>query len=200
MRKPLWRLLGEVGVAAAVLVAGLWVLGDSAKRVEMHGDEVVAIMATPYFEYLFIRRDVHREEWHDEGHAVHTHPMISRYIMGGWLWVQGYNQRRLPERTYRSSLSPEENRRQGRVPSQALLAHARTPMVASGAGAILVLYLLGRALAGVPAGLVAAGLALGSPLAQEHLVRARPDPPFALFFLLTLLLGVLGARRRHDGG
>jgi 4-amino-4-deoxy-L-arabinose transferase-like glycosyltransferase len=188
-----------VVLGLGVLLAGLWVLGDSAKRVEMHGDEGVAIMATPYFEYLFIRRELAREEWHDDSYAVHTHPMISRYLMGGWLWLQGYNERRLPQRSYRWSLSLEENRRQGRVPSETLLAHARTPMVASGAGAAVLLYLLGRVLAGVPAGLVAAGLALGSPLAQEHLVRARPDPPFVFFELLALLLGVLGARRGRDG-
>jgi 4-amino-4-deoxy-L-arabinose transferase-like glycosyltransferase len=149
---------------------------------------------------LFIRRDIRREEWHGDSNAAHTHPMISRYLMGGWLWLQGYDERRLPNRSYRWSLSLEENRRQGRVPSEALLAHARAPMVASGAGAIVVLYLLGRVLAGVTAGLVTAGLAIASPSAQEHLVRARPDPPFAFFFLLALLLGVLGVRRRRDGG
>jgi 4-amino-4-deoxy-L-arabinose transferase-like glycosyltransferase len=200
VRKRAWRLLGEVLLGVAVLLAGLWVLGDSAKRVEMHGDEGVAIMATPYFEYLFIRRDLARDEWHDDSYAVHTHPMISRYLMGGWLWLQGYNERRLPQRSYRWSLSLEENRRQGRVPSEALLGHARTPMVVSGAGAVVLLYLLGRVLAGVPAGLVAAGLGLGSPLTQEYLVRARPDPPFVFFLLLALLFGVLGARRGRDGG
>ena len=201
MRRPFWRLLSEVSLAVGVLVAGLWILGDSARRLEIHGDEGMSIMTIPYFQYLFVDRDVRRKEWHDDRlNAVHTHPMISFYLMGAWLWVYGYDARQLPERSYRWSLSLAENRRQGRVPDQVLLDLARAPMVASGAGAIVVLYLPGRVLAGIPSGVVVAGLALGNPSLHEHLVRAVPDPPFALFFLLALLLGVLGASRRRDGG
>jgi dolichyl-phosphate-mannose-protein mannosyltransferase len=198
VRERFLRLLGEAMLVLGVLVAGLWVLGEAAGRVPFHNDEGFDISTAPYFEYLFLRRDVTRGEWRDN-YVTHTQPMIGRYIIGGWLWSHGYNLQRLP-RPPRWSLSPEENRRQGRIPNDALLAAARAPMVISAAGAVTLLYALGRVLAGAPAGLAAAALALGSPLAQEHLVRARPDSPLALFLLLALLLGLLGARPGHLGG
>jgi 4-amino-4-deoxy-L-arabinose transferase-like glycosyltransferase len=184
VRRRRWSLLGEGILAVAVLIAGLLVLGD-------------ATAAAPHFEYLFLRRDLTRAEWGDN-YTTHSHPMVSRYIMGGWLWLQGYNLRRLPP-PYRWSLSREANRRQGRVPDEALLAQARAPMVLSSAGAVSLLYVLGRVLAGPLAGLTTAAVVLASPLAQEYLVRARPDPPLIFFLVLALLLGVLGARRRPDG-
>jgi hypothetical protein len=198
VRRRRWRFLGEGILAVAVLIAGLRVFGDAAGRVEFHGDESVAIAATPYFEYLFLRRNVTRAEWGDN-YTTHSHPMVSRYIMGGWLWFQGYNLRQLPP-AYKWSLSRDANRREGRIPDESLLAQARAPMVLSAAGAVSLLYVLGRVLAGPLAGLTTAVVVLASPLAQEYLVRARPDPPLAFFLILALLLGVLGARRGPDGG
>jgi len=60
----------------------------------------------------------------------------------------------------------------------------------------------GSALGGAAAGLVGAVVALTSRLAGGQMVRAMPEAPLAFFVLLTLLLGVLGARRapRSDAG
>ena len=192
------RLLLESLLVAGLLAVGLLVLGRAARAVELHGDEGVAIAAAPYFSYLFLERNVTRPEWGDN-YTTHTHPMIGRYLVGGSLWLHGYDLRRLP-RAYIWDLSREENRRQGRVPSDAMLLAARLPMVFCAAAAIVLVYGIGRTLGGVLAGLAASTLALASPLVQEHLVRARPDAPLALFFLLALLLALVGVWRRRDGG
>jgi hypothetical protein len=193
-----WWLLREATLGLVVLGAALWIFGGAAGRVEFHGDEGASITTSRYFEYFFVRPDFDRREWRDN-YSTHTQPMITRYLIGGWLRAGGYDLEKLPG-GYVWDRSLEENRRLGRVPDDALLARARAPMVLCAAGAAVLLYALGRVLAGALAGLVAATLALASPLAQEYLVRARPDAPVAFFSLLALLLAVLGSRRGRLGG
>src|SRR5205823_4051155 len=75
-----------------------------------------------------------------------------------------------------------------------MLSDARVPFVLLAAGTVLVLYLLAQQLGGTLAGVAAAAFALGSPLAREHLVEAKPESPLAFSLCLTLLLCVLAAR------
>jgi 4-amino-4-deoxy-L-arabinose transferase-like glycosyltransferase len=80
-----------------------------------------------------------------------------------------------------------------------LLREARTPMVMVSVGAIGLLYLIGRVLAGPLAGLTMAALAVASPLSRTYLGQARSEPTLVFFLLLTLLLALVGARRGRDG-
>src|SRR5215208_6273580 len=182
----------------AILIAGLWVFSTAAKTRPFHRDESRSILASRYFGYLFLERDLARPEWGD-GPQTHGQPMLMRYLIGGRLWAGGYDLDALPS-PYDSDKSLQENRREGRVPDATLLAAARAPMVALAAGAVTLLYLLGRVLGGVAAGLAAATLALGSPFSQTYLVRAKQEAPLVFFLMLTLLVGVLGIRRGREGG
>jgi 4-amino-4-deoxy-L-arabinose transferase-like glycosyltransferase len=123
--------------------------------------------------------------------------MLARYVIGGWLKARGYDPVHLPglSRPYDWSDSLDENRRRGRVPDDALLAEARAPMALFAAGAVALLYLLGRALGGPVAGLTTAALTLGSEPVCRELVGATKEAPFVFFAVLGLLLSVLGARR-----
>src|SRR5688572_3204396 len=114
MRKRFWRPLAEITLAVAVLIAGLSVFGARADRVGFHSDENRYQYRARYFAYLFLHRDVSRREWGDNN-ETHTQPMVTNYIVGGWLWAHGYDVERMPER-YNIRLSFEENRLQGRTP------------------------------------------------------------------------------------
>src|SRR5205823_3855122 len=141
-----------------------------------------ALWQSRYFSYLFLERDLTKPEWGDN-FVTHTQPMLTRYILGGWLWAHGYDLFKMP-RPYVWDKSLEDNRVTGRVPGEALLRQARAPMVLFATAALAVLYLIGRVLGGALAGVVASVLALSSPLVQETLVRTLPDAPLAFFELL----------------
>jgi hypothetical protein len=196
--RPARRVIRDGGLAVAIFLVALWVFGGAAERVPYWGDEGNYLITARYFRYLFVERDISRPEWGDN-YRTHTQPMLTRYLVGGWLWHRGYDLDAMPP-PYDFTNSFRENQRKGRVPDDALMADSRAPILPVAAGTIVLLYLLGTALGGVVAGLAAASLALASPLAQTHLVRAMSEAPLAFFILLALLLGVLGARRGAGGG
>ena len=193
-----WWRLGDLVTLVGVLIVGLWVFGGAAHSGAFHGDEGDYILTARYFDYLFVQHDVTRPEWGD-GYWTHTQPMLARYLVGGSLWVGGYDLAKVPGR-YRWGRSLEENRLEGRVPEAPLLFQARAPMAVMAAGAVGLLYVLGRVLGGPLAGLAAAALALASPFAQQYLVRAVNDAPLVFCLLLGLLLAIVGARRGRAGG
>jgi hypothetical protein len=200
MRAHRWTPLAELAVVLTLFLAGLWLFGQAATRVPFQVDEDAYVVRSRYFSLLFLERNLHWRQWGDSFHT-HTQPMLTNYVVGAGLWLQGYdpdNLRVVP--AYDPSKSADENRARLRRVDWDLLSRARTIMVPIAAAIGVLLYLLGRVLAGPIAGLAAAGLALASPLSQEHLVQARSEPVLMLFALLTLLLAVLGARRGGDGG
>jgi hypothetical protein len=202
MRHTGWGKLGDAIALASVMVAALFVFGGAARQVPYHGDEGRYMARARYFAYLFVQHDLTRPEWGDS-EATHTQPMLTNYLIGGWLWARGYNLVDLPLATsaaYDFSKSPRQNRLEERGPDPTLVADARRPIVLIAACAIAILYLLGCALGGPLAGLTAALLALASPLAREFLVRTTSEAPLICFLLLVLLLAVLGIRRGHRGG
>jgi hypothetical protein len=198
MRNPTWLLVGRTVLAAGVLIAALWVLGAAARRSRFDGDENLYMWRGRYFSHLFLRRDISHPEWGDS-YWTHSQPMLTNYMVGGWLWARGYDLEKMPP-PYQWGKGINENRRQGRVPDAALLAEARTPMVGIAAATAVLLYLLGCSLGSVVAGLAAAALMVASPLTQRFLVRALSEPPLAFFLVVGLLLAVLGARRGQHGG
>lgn len=197
MRKRTWRIWVELFLPLCVLVVTLSVFRAGTSRVEFHGDEGRAIWLTRYFDMLFVRHDLANPEWGDN-YWTHDHPFLTPYVIGAWLSARGYDLHGVPP-PYDWNMSPERNRRDGRVPDDALLAEARAPMVFIAACAVALLYLLGRVLGGAVAGLTAAALAVASPLDQKFLVRAVSDAPLAFLLLLGLLLGLLGTRRGRGG-
>jgi hypothetical protein len=123
--------------------------------------------------------------------------MLANYIVGATLWLAGEDPERFAR--YRWERSRVENERDGRVPDRETLLLVRGPMVWLGAGAMVLLYLVGRALGGPLAGAVAASIGITSPVAQESLTIVHNEAPLALFVLLALLVGLLGARRGQGG-
>src|SRR5262245_63494632 len=196
MRRGRLGRLGEALLAVAVLGVALAVLADSAQRVPWHQDEGLTLYSSRYFNYLFLERDLGRPEWGDN-HWTVTQPMLVRYLIGAAIWARGYDFARLEDYNFHRRFTA--NRERGVLPVDARLMDIRTPMVLLGGGAILLLYLLGRRLGGVLAGLVAAAFGLASPLAQEWLVRAKGEAPLACLLLLALLVAIVGARRGRDG-
>jgi hypothetical protein len=200
-RDKWWRWLLEAIMAVGLLVGGLLVFGRAAEWSAYHGDEGHYLWSARYFDWLFVEHDLARSDWGDN-YYTHTQPMFTRYLLGAWLWSRRQHPDSIPQLydRYDHGSSLEENRRAGRVPDDALLAEARAPMVVGAAVAVVLLYLLGRALAGPVAGLAAAGFALGSPFTQELMVRATPEALLACCLLFGLWLGLQGARRSRAGG
>lgn len=193
-----WWRIGDSLLFAAVVAVSLLVIDGRSQVTPFFGDEGDYIGNARYFGYLFLERDLARPEWGDN-YWTHTQPMLSRYVIGAWLWARGRDPGALP-RPYDWAETVDQNRLAGRIPDEALLREARAPMMAIGAVALGVLYALGRALGGPAAGLAAAGLALASTLVPWALSYAWIEQLMTLWMLLSLLLAVLGARRGRDGG
>jgi hypothetical protein len=191
-----WR---HAVVMVALFIVALVVLAYEASMSPFEGDEADYVATSRYFGYLFEDGGVTRPEW-DDNHWTRTQPPLTRYIVGAWLSVRGYDLDQLNQPYVSTASSLEVNRRKGRVPSDDVLAAARQPMVVLGAATIMMLYPLGVLIGGLLAGLAAVGLALTSAFLRYTLVHAWGEAPLAFFLLLSALLTVLVARRLLSGG
>lgn len=186
-------------MTAGLFVVALLVLSLEAASSPFEADEADYVATSRYFGYLFLQHDVTRPEW-DSNHWTRTQPPMTRYVVGAWLTIRGYDLEKLNQPYVSSASSFEVNRQKGRVPSDDALAAARQPMVLLGAGAIALLYPLGVLLAGPLGGLFAVALALTSPFLRYTLVHAWAEAPLAFLLLLSALLAALGVRRLVSGG
>ena len=190
-----WRLLGEVTLVVCVLAVALSTFARA--RAKFDSDEADWIGTSRYFQTLFVERDFSAEAWPDH-YWTRTQPMVSRYLIGAWLWTRGYDLTTL-DPTYDPSASLATNRRAGRGPSDDLIREARVPMRILAGLTVAVLYIVVRVVAGPIGGLVAALLAIGSPYLNEHLVRAMGEAPLMFLVLGALLLALISLRGATKG-
>ena len=198
-------------IPLAVFALAATVMLQRAATVGYNTDEGQHIATAEYFEIVFLQGRLGGPPW-EETYWTLTQPPIPRYVLGAAIWLSGNPVPRLdpahriqevrgPDRerywdptTYTNERRLAEERRVER-PRPAVLAAARVPMALFAAGAVLLLFLLGRALAGTIAGLVAALGLLWAPLGLTLLPRAHAEGPLLLFILLGLYLGVRGAAK-----
>ena len=188
----------HAAVAVAVLVVSIFVLGYEAAGSPFEADEADYVATSRYFGYLFLQHNVSRKEW-DSNHWTRTQPPFTRYVVGAWLTLNGYDLEKLNQPYVSTASSFEVNRQKGRVPTDDVLATARRPMVLLGAGAVALLYLLGVLVGGWPAGLLTAALALSSPFMRYTLIHVWAEAPLALLLLLSVLLAAHGLTRMTSG-
>ena len=185
-------------VAVAVFVLALAVLGLEASWAGFEADESDYVATSRYFGYLVLQRDVSRKEW-DGNHWTRTQPPFTRYIVGAWLTGYGYDLETMNQPYVSTASSFEVNRQKGRVPTDEVLHRARQPMVLLGAGAAVLLFVVGSQLGGTLTGLVAAALALSSSFIRYTLVHVWAEAPLAFFLLLSLALALVSVRRILEG-
>jgi hypothetical protein len=213
VRSPLWPVV--VGLVL-FLGAAISLLGE-AERLDYDTDEGQKIAAAQYFELAFLHGILSGPAW-DETYWTMTQPPLTRYILGAGIWLSGNPVPRLDlghriaevrgpnrehfwdRRTYTQDREQLDRERLIERPQSAVLAAARVPMALLGAGAIVLMFLLGRMLAGTGGGLVAALGLLGAPVAREMLPRAHAEAPLLFFGLLGLLLAVRAATATREAG
>src|SRR5205823_1256939 len=117
-------------------------------------------------------------------YIVLTHPPVARYLIGFGLWLQGWQPDQLNGR-YDSLRSGLYNAQAGNIPSQRLLAAARRTTFPFAIGSMVLVYVVGRMLAGRVAGLGALALALANPLLTTIWTRALAESILACFSLLA---------------
>jgi hypothetical protein len=178
-----WRF-EQVVLPAILLVVGLGVFWHAAHHVSYHADEGDYIYTSRYFDYFVVQRDLNNEAWGDNL-WTHTQPMLTRYVVGGWLWVRGHNLSTMPQ--------------PGSDVPQWLIVEARVPSVILAASCLVLLYWIGYLVAGSVAGVTAAILVLATPIARDHMARVIPEPSLVFFVLLSLWLAMVGMRRSCRG-
>ena len=186
----------------AVLVALVAVVAAVVLRAPMAAqrftiDESRWISTSRYFWITFVDWDLFGEAWRPN-YVVLTQPPVARYLIGAGLAVQGWRPEQLNGR-YDSLRSAEWNRQMGNVPSDELLQAARRVVFVFGVGAVVLLYVVGRMLAGIPAGLVAVGLGLANPLLSTLWTRALAESILAFFTLGALALALRSMPRVGAG-
>jgi len=196
-----WRpgrpFLAEAALVGTLAILTLAVLGWNAADQGFSVDESRWISTSRYFWITFLERDVLGEAW-QPNYLILTHPPVARYLIGFGLWVQGWTPQMLNGR-YDTDRSRDFNRRQGNIPSRELLDAARRVVYIFAVAATLLLYPIGRQLAGPslgPAvGAAAVLLALANPLLATLWTRALAESVLAFFTLLALLLAMRVAVR-----
>jgi 4-amino-4-deoxy-L-arabinose transferase-like glycosyltransferase len=190
--RPASRRLDLLLVVAVALTAWLVLRGPSDQQ-EFSIDESRWISTSRYFWTTFQEWDLAGPTW-QPNYLVLTQPPVARYVLGLGLALQGWSPDQLGGR-YDNFRDREYNVRAGNVPGPELLAAARRVNLLLAVGVVLLLYGIGRVIAGPVCGLLAAGLALANPLLSTLWTRALAEAPLGLFSLLSLLLAMLAARR-----
>ena len=147
-------------------------------------DESQWIYTTRYLT-LFRRADFTSPEWHN--YWTQTQPPLARYVMGLSLKAAGFDLLKL-NGPWDFTREDDENARLGNMPTQEMLFWARLPISLFAAGAVVVLYLIGRHVAGVAGGLAAAAWLALNPRSRELMTRAESEGLFICFLLLVLWL------------
>ena len=190
-----WR---HAVLAAGIFLVALGVLAREARVAGFEADEADYTATSRYFGYLFLHGDPWRAEW-DGNHWTRTQPPLTRYVVGGWLTLHGYDLAAMNQPYVSTASSFEVNRLKGRVPTDDVLAAARQPMVLLGAGAVALIFALGALLGGPVAGVAAATLALSSGFIRYTFVHAWAEAPLAFFLTLSALLVAVGTGRVARG-
>jgi hypothetical protein len=188
LRAVLSRRSVVAHAVVALMLFGCMLAKSAPARaiVGFHGDESYSIKAGRYFGYLFLEWNPWHEAWGRSG-ATLSEPMGYRYVTGLTLWLQGHSLDSVKDwYSYGSDL--ETNRLEGRVPSDEVLAAARSAHVLFAAGIVALLYVLAVQLGAPLAGLAAALAVAATPYATPILVRVKSDSAFAFFMLLGLAL------------
>lgn len=184
-----WRQpLVEVVLALAVAVAAAVVLRGPSVSQRFTIDESRWIATSRYFWVTFIDGAIFGPQW-APNYVVLTHPPVARYIIGFGLWTQGWTEDQLNGR-YDSLRTASYNARMGNIPGPELLAAARRTTFPFAVGAMVLVYLAARQLAGRLAGLGAAMLALANPLLTTLWTRALAESILAFFSLLALVMAL----------
>ncbi|MFN8525093.1 MAG: hypothetical protein U0821_18510 [Chloroflexota bacterium] len=185
VRAPGWSVLRK-HAAWVIFIVSLAVLTAEAAGAPFEGDESDYIATSRYFGYL-LRGELNRPEW-AANHWTRTQPPLTRYIIGSWLTLRGYDLEQLNQPYVSTARSVDANRRRGRVPEDAVLHEARVPMVVLAAVGIAAIASVAGALAGPLAAVTAGALALSSPIVRYTLVHAWAEAP--LFCLMAVSLAL----------
>jgi hypothetical protein len=198
VRPTRWRLstrqrrVAEIVLVLALAALAVVVLRQQALRQSFSVDESRWIATSRYFWVTFVERDVFGTEW-QPSYVVYTHPPVARYILGFGLWLQGWQPEQLNGR-YDADRSRQFNRMAGNIPSRELLNAARRVSLLFAVGATMLLYPVGRIVAGPVAGTTAVLLALANPLLSTLWTRALAESILAFFCLSALLFTMRIAR------
>jgi hypothetical protein len=192
--------IAEAILVVALAVSAVVVLYQQALRQPFSVDESRWIATSRYFWITFVERDLLGPAW-QPGYIVLTHPPVARYVIGLGLALQGWSPDELNGR-YDTDRSRDFNRRAGNIPTRELLNDARKVVLLFAVGATMLLYPIGRSLAGPVAGAAAVVLALAHPLLSTLWTRALAESVLAFFCLLafwlaTRLIDLTQANRRR---
>ena len=192
-----WRLRrGLVTEAALVLmlaIVAVIVLMEQGERQQFSVDESRWISTSRYYWITFVDRDLFGPAW-EPNYIVLTHPPVARYVIGLGLSLQGWQPEELNGR-YDTDRSRDYNRRAGNIPTEELLYDARRVVLFFAVGATLLLYPIGRALAGPLAGGARVLVVLAHPLLATVWTRALAESVLAFLTLLGFWLAIQVAAR-----
>ncbi len=188
-RRPVSRaMLAEIVLVVALAAAAVVVLYQQAQRQSFSVDESRWISTSRYFWITFVDGDLLGPAW-QPNYLVLTHPPVARYVIGLGLALQGWSPDELNGR-YDTDRSRDFNRQAGNIPGRDLLDAARRVVLVFALAATLLLYPIGRSLAGPLAGAVAVLLALAHPLLATLWTRALAESVLAFFSLLAIWLAI----------
>src|SRR5215208_5018090 len=90
-----WLLGVKLALGLGVLVVSFFVFSGAAARGRFDPDENLYMWRGRYFGHIFLHHDINGPEWGDS-YWTHTQPMFTNYLVGGWLWLRGYDPYRMP--------------------------------------------------------------------------------------------------------
>lgn len=190
------RWLVEIALVVAVLAVAVPAFGRA--QAKQDGDEAMWMGTARFFLTMFVQRDVSPEAWPDS-FWTRTHPMMVRYVMGGWLWAHGYDLTSVdPHFDYTRKWFT--NVEMGKAPGEAMLTEMRRAMRGLAVVCAVLMYGIVRVMAGRIGGLATALLFCGSPYMTLHLIRAKGETILMVFLLAALLASVIAMKRSNARG
>lgn len=190
-RRGVLRWLVEIALVVAVLAVAVPTFGRA--QAKQDGDEAMWMGTARFFLTLFVQHDISAEAWPDN-FWTRTHPMMVRYVMGGWLWAHGYDLTSVdPHFDYTRKWFT--NVEMGKAPSEAMLTEMRRAMRGLAVVCAVLMYGIVRVMAGRIGGLATALLFCGSPYITLHFIRAKGETILMVFLLAALFTSIVAMKR-----
>lgn len=166
-----------------------------------HGDESMQIFMSRDYAYQFIERDMRRitynEAWVDdlEQNLRLINGTVNKYTIGAAWHRAGFTLNQINWPWYWEE-SYDFNMAGGFYPGDDLLLVSRVPSTLFLAASVIVMFAVGRALAGRPVAYMATAYYALSPIVLVNGRRAMMEGSLLLGGLLTLLAGILLVQNR----
>ncbi|MFB3886807.1 MAG: glycosyltransferase family 39 protein [Thermodesulfobacteriota bacterium] len=192
-RKRLLFLL-ELIFVLSIIIGGVKVLDDKKYGRIVDADEVAWIFAGYYFNLYFVHFDLFHPDWKD--YEAFDHPPLTKYIVGGSLYVKGYSIDSLDAKRFWNNIPINKfpiyfEFVKHKIPNPTVvIPFTRSIIFGFALSSLILIYVFVRNSYGAIPAVVSTLLIMVNPIFRNVSPWILAEPVLLFFFVLFILLCV----------